>query len=298
MRSPIGTYVPLTRVEGLTDVGFPTVPPLEPNLTAFFGARQASSVSGRQPMLAATKDRFVAKQTDRMHQCAFQASAAANNIALLTNSMVEMSEQSKTMSSGEAEEIGKAASTALTLCAAVAVSQARIAAWATQVHRYLWLQQGNIPEGAGKDLLEAPISPDGLFGPQFHTMVESMKSASEQADDIRRHASWLQDKRPQRQQRQQRQHPQPPLQSQQGAERTAARADSARAATASAPPFGSGRGSVPGLRSSAAETGSAGGESEGKEEPPLLVCFSERTSEEAEQKMTLLGGYVGREIGQ
>ena len=120
------------------------------------------------------------------------------------------------MSSVEAEEIGKAASTALTLCAAVAVSQARIAAWATQVHRYLWLQQGNIPEGAGKDLLEAPISPDGLFGPQFHTMVEGMKSASEQADDIRRHASWLQDKRPQRQQRQQRQHPQPPLQSQRG----------------------------------------------------------------------------------
>ncbi|KAK5881768.1 hypothetical protein CesoFtcFv8_022529 [Champsocephalus esox] len=193
MRAPIRTYVPLTRVVGFTDVGFPTVPPLEPNLTAFFGARQASTVTGRQPMLDATKDRFVARQTDRMHQCAFQASAAANNIALLSNSMVEMSEQSKTMSSVEAEEIGKAASTALTLCAAVAVSQARIAVWATQVHRYLWLQQGNILEGAGKDLLEAPISLDGLFGPQFHTMVETMKSAAEQADDIRRHASWFQD---------------------------------------------------------------------------------------------------------
>jgi len=30
-------------------------------------------------------------------------------------------------------------------------------------------------------LLDAPISPDGLFGPQFHTMVESMKTAAEQS---------------------------------------------------------------------------------------------------------------------
>ena len=101
--------------------------------------------------------------------------------------MVRIAEQSDTMSSVEAEEIGKAASTALTLSAAVTVSQARIATWASQVHRYLWLQQGFTPEGAGKELIEAPVSPDGLFGPQFHTMVESMKSASEQADDIRRH---------------------------------------------------------------------------------------------------------------
>lgn len=115
--------------------------------------------------------------------------------------MVRITEQSDTMSSVEAEEIGKAASTALTLSAAVAVSQARITTWATQVHRFLWLQQGAIPEGAGKELIEAPISPDGLFGPQFHTMVESMKSVSEQADDIRRHVGWLQPvKRPQQQQ--------------------------------------------------------------------------------------------------
>ena len=29
-------------------------------------------------------------------------------------------------------------------------------------------------------LLDAPISLDGLFGPQFHAMVESMKTAAEQ----------------------------------------------------------------------------------------------------------------------
>ena len=46
----------------------------------------------------------------------FQASAAANNIALLSNSVVTLVERSTTLAADEAEEIGKAASTALTLC--------------------------------------------------------------------------------------------------------------------------------------------------------------------------------------
>ncbi|XP_033980402.1 uncharacterized protein LOC117477766 [Trematomus bernacchii] len=237
LRAPVSTYAPLARVEGFTDKGFPTVPPLEPSLTTFFGVKQASTVAGRRPMLTASRDQFVARQTDRMHQCAYQASAAANNIALLVNSMVRIAEQSDTMSSGEAEEIGKAASTALTLSAAVAVSQARITTWATQVHRYLWLQQGSIPEGAGKELIEAPISPDGLFGPQFHTMVESRKSASEQADDIRCHVGWLQpDRRPQQQQRQQRpQHLQQSQQGQRGQRRDQQRRQNRPSAAAGAP---------------------------------------------------------------
>ena len=86
-------------------------------------------------------DQFVVRQTDRMHQCAFQASAAANNITLLSHSIVRLSEQ-PSMPSEASEEIGKAASTALTLCASVAVSTARIAVWATQIQRYPWLQQG------------------------------------------------------------------------------------------------------------------------------------------------------------
>ena len=113
--------------------------------------------------------------------------------------MVTLVERSTTLAADEAEEISKAASTALTLCASVAVSQARIAAWVTQIQCHLWLQQASVTEMARKVLLDAPISPDGLFGPQFHAMVESMKTAVEQADDIRQHVSWLQPAgRPQR----------------------------------------------------------------------------------------------------
>jgi len=192
LKAPVATFVPLTKVEGFTDAGFPATPSLEPSLTAFFGVRQANVIAGRRPTLASPRDQYVARQADRVHQCAFQASAAANNIALLSNSVVTLVERSTTLAADEAEEIAKAASTALTLCASVAVSQARIAAWVTQIQRHLWLQQASVTETARKVLLDAPISPDGLFGPQFHAMVESMKAAAEQADDIRQHVSWLQ----------------------------------------------------------------------------------------------------------
>ncbi|XP_033996615.1 LOW QUALITY PROTEIN: uncharacterized protein LOC117490940 [Trematomus bernacchii] len=102
-------------VEGFTDAGFPATPSLEPGLTAFFGVRQANMIAGRRPTLASPRDQYVARQADRVHQCAFQALAAANNIALLSNSVVTLVERSTTLAADEAEEIGKAASTALTL---------------------------------------------------------------------------------------------------------------------------------------------------------------------------------------
>jgi len=90
--------------------------------------------------------------------------------------------------------------------------------WVTQIQRHLCLQQASVMDTARNVLLDAPISPDGLFGPQFHAMVESMKAAAEQADDIRHHVSWLQPAgRPQRDQHLQQ--PQRPTQPQRQAER-------------------------------------------------------------------------------
>lgn len=43
-----------------------------------------------------------------------------------------------------------------------------------------------------KELLEAPISSGGPFGPRFRSMVDAMESASEEAESIRRHVSWAQ----------------------------------------------------------------------------------------------------------
>ncbi|KAI3374169.1 hypothetical protein L3Q82_006015 [Scortum barcoo] len=57
------------------------------------------------------------------------------------------------------------------------------------VHRNLWLNSCSLPEEHKKELLEAPISPDGLFGPHFQEMVRGMKTLQE-VEDIQRHVAW------------------------------------------------------------------------------------------------------------
>jgi len=52
LKAQVATFVPLTKVEGFTDAGFPATPSLEPVLTAFFGVRQANMIAGRRPTLA------------------------------------------------------------------------------------------------------------------------------------------------------------------------------------------------------------------------------------------------------
>ena len=96
LKALVATFVPLTKVEG-----FPATPSLEPSLTSFFGVRQANMIAGRRPTLASPRDQYVARQADRVHQCAFQA--AANNIALLSNSVVTLVERSTTLPADEAE---------------------------------------------------------------------------------------------------------------------------------------------------------------------------------------------------
>lgn len=68
-------------MEGLTNAGFPPVPPLDHSFIHLFGV-EANVLSGRRPALLSTTDQLTAAFTDRSHQCAFQVSAAANNISL------------------------------------------------------------------------------------------------------------------------------------------------------------------------------------------------------------------------
>ncbi len=66
--------------------------------------RQTSARSGQRPAPPSSKDRTVMCFAGRSHQCAFQASAAANNISVLAYSPEQTA------------EIGKASSATLILC--------------------------------------------------------------------------------------------------------------------------------------------------------------------------------------
>ncbi|CAL8256750.1 unnamed protein product [Boreogadus saida] len=66
----------------------------------------------------------------------------------------------------------------LCVCSTGAVTAARTAAWQHLIQRNLWPQQTlGIPEPMRRQLLECPISPDGLFGPHLSSMVDEMQAA-------------------------------------------------------------------------------------------------------------------------
>ncbi|MEQ2177740.1 hypothetical protein GOODEAATRI_006729 [Goodea atripinnis] len=74
LKAPVSTFTPITRVESLTDQGFPPVQALEPSLSAVFGVRSARRV-GRRPVPPSPINQITARLTDRSHQCAAQVAA-------------------------------------------------------------------------------------------------------------------------------------------------------------------------------------------------------------------------------
>ena len=72
------------------------------------------------------------------------------------------------------------------------MAAAQPAAWPHLIQRNLWLQQTpGIPKPMRRQLLECPISPDGLFGPRLSSMVDDMQAASvdDTAEKFRRRVS-------------------------------------------------------------------------------------------------------------
>ncbi|MEQ2165405.1 hypothetical protein GOODEAATRI_016508, partial [Goodea atripinnis] len=164
LKAPVSTFTPITRVESLTDQGFPPVPALKPSLSAVFGVRSAWHVR-RRPLPPSSSDQITARLTDRSHQCAVQVAAATNNTAFLAYAITKKAREME-LPPEDVEEFFNFTDTILNLCAASAVCSSRIAAWQTLLQRQMWLRlSSSIPEDFKRELLEGPISPEGLFGP-------------------------------------------------------------------------------------------------------------------------------------
>ncbi|KAK2891978.1 hypothetical protein Q8A73_017643 [Channa argus] len=164
LKAPVSTFASITKVKGLTDDGFPPVPTLEPSLAALFGVK-CNLRAGRRPAPPSPKDALTARLADRSHQCAFQSAAAANNIFPF---LIWLS---------------------YLMLFPTTIASACISAWQTMIARNVWLHLSSIPEAVRKDMLEGPISPDGLFGPHFQHLVREMQTASEEAEKIHRHVT-------------------------------------------------------------------------------------------------------------
>lgn len=169
LRAPVSSFVPITRVHGLTNQTFPLVPPLEPSLSAFFGVRPAKHV-GKRISPPAPGEQLTAKLQDKIHQCVSQVGAASKNIVLLALSIRRDPKH---------DMVGNAVDTITNMCTVLATCVARISAWSTVLQRQLWLKLStSIPEDVKKELLEGPISSEGLFSAHYHSVFDQLSSSS------------------------------------------------------------------------------------------------------------------------
>ncbi|MEQ2188983.1 hypothetical protein GOODEAATRI_020493, partial [Goodea atripinnis] len=157
LKALVSTFTSITRVESLTDQGFPPVPALDPTLLAVFGVRSARRV-GRRHVHPSPSDQITARLTDRSHQCAAQVAAGTNNTALLAYSISKKAREME-LPPEDVEEFCNFADTILNLYATSAVCSSRIAAWQTLLQRQMWLQlSSSIPNDFKRELLEGPIT--------------------------------------------------------------------------------------------------------------------------------------------
>ncbi|CAB1431446.1 unnamed protein product [Pleuronectes platessa] len=153
LKSPVLSYTPFTRVAGISQDGFPPVPPLEPSLAAVFGVK-VNPLGGRRPVPPSPTGQTMTRLADRSHQCAVQTVAAANNVVLLSHWLHSMSLEPHLLAD-RAEDLTEATRMLQTLGASIAVAGSRISSWQTLIHRGVWLERSNLSEGLWK---EAPIS--------------------------------------------------------------------------------------------------------------------------------------------
>nr|XP_054594532.1 uncharacterized protein LOC129162054 [Nothobranchius furzeri]XP_054594533.1 uncharacterized protein LOC129162054 [Nothobranchius furzeri] len=183
LKAPVSTYAPITKVEGFSDQGWPSVPPLELDLASLFGAK--NHLAGPRAVPASKHDQLLTRLTDRAHQCAFQTGAAGNNIALLAFGVSKMMEELEAPEESKAV-ITKTADAILNLCAAVLTGSARIAAWQTLIQRAIWLKAlPSIPEHLQREMLDGPITTDVLFGPHLRGVIERAQKTAELSATVR-----------------------------------------------------------------------------------------------------------------
>ena len=188
LKAPVSRYDLYTRVHGRTEQGYPTVPALEQSLAAIL-LPKATLFTKRKAVPPSPWDQTTATLTDRIHQCAAQTGAAANNIALIAAS-ISVSAAGDGLPTDVAVAYSKAMSAILAFATMSTMAAARTTAWATMLQRNVWLNMSNLSPQIQRNLLEGPVSPEGLFGPHLQDVTTHLQKASEEADRVRKHTAW------------------------------------------------------------------------------------------------------------
>lgn len=165
-------------------LGLNSMPPAEESVAAYLAP---SSTPWRgHPTLPSKPCRTTASLGHKAYACVGQACRTLNTAALLQVYQAQLLQQLGSEVTPEVvTELRKATDLALRLTKFTAQAQGKAMGYLVAQERHLWLNLASIPDREKVPLLDAPLTPGGLFGAAVGAMRERFETAQKDSAALR-----------------------------------------------------------------------------------------------------------------
>ncbi|XP_048037449.1 uncharacterized protein LOC125262674 [Megalobrama amblycephala] len=176
-----------SNIVGLKQQGYAAMPRVEETLAGYLSPESASSL--KTPTLPTKPLKTTSGLVGKAYAAAGQAAACLHTMSLLQAYQADL--LGEVENSGEAtyeciQEIRMATDLALRATKETAKEIGRSMAALVATERHLWLNLSDIRERDKASLMDAPLSPAGLFGDAVTTVVERFQEAKKQSAAFQR----------------------------------------------------------------------------------------------------------------
>ncbi len=165
-------------VKGLEDSGYTKMPRMEESLVGYLAASLASS--WRAPTLPSKPCQVTSRLVGKAYVAAGQAGGTLHTISVLQAYQADLLRDADTaggVAPVEIEELRRSCDLALCATKQAACAIGRSLAALVVTERHLWLNLSGLKEKDRSFLLDAPVSPAGLFGAAVETVVRKFREA-------------------------------------------------------------------------------------------------------------------------
>ena len=170
------------------EVSYTKMPSLEPAIAHRF------ATAGRKPALVAPNDQ-TAKLAETVYAVGGQSTAFANNLAIVQQYTLKLLKDYKESTGPPLEtlleEIKTVTNFSLLMAKGLTHSGATTMALAVHTQRHLWTSGSHsLPKSERSEIIRAPISSTGLFGPAFTDLADQVELRKREAEAARVLIPW------------------------------------------------------------------------------------------------------------
>ncbi|KAI2661618.1 Transposon Ty3-G Gag-Pol polyprotein [Labeo rohita] len=175
------------RVAGLDERGYRAMPRVEQTLASYLSPGSASSL--KAPVLPTKPLRVTSALVGKGYTAAGQAGACLHTMSVLQAYQADLLkelDEGEEIKDADIAEVRRTADLALRATKETARAIGRSMAALVAAERHLWLTLSDMKEKDRVFLLDAPLSPSGLFGDSVNSVVDRYQEARKQAAAFQR----------------------------------------------------------------------------------------------------------------